>query len=87
MKFLSHDLPLQVVGTKLNIGWVEAKTRRQASLRHDFQHQQDNRKIETKAIRQGDHKFDQQRNASVHRKGNSRAQNNQQDLEGDTLKV
>jgi hypothetical protein len=53
----------------------------------NLQHQQDNRKIETKAMRQGDHKFDQQRNASVHRKENSRAQNNQQELEGDALKV
>lgn len=33
-KFLSHNLPLQVVGNELNISWVETKTRRQASLRH-----------------------------------------------------
>lgn len=33
-KFLSHNLPLQVVGNKFNISWVETKTRRQASLRH-----------------------------------------------------
>jgi hypothetical protein len=62
-KLFPHDLPLQVVGTKLNIGWVETETGRQASLRHQLKTFSTDKTTarSRQKLCEGDRKFDQQK--------------------------